>query len=131
MNKPRGDYVVGRGRPPKASQFKKGASGNPSGRPKGAKGLRTTFKEALSRTVSVSERGQEHELTMLELIVRRLTNDAAQGKIGCIKMVFDLLREQPDVDATDVEAKRITSEMTVQEAARLYAEMIREPPQRS
>ena len=28
------DYEVGYGRPPKASQFKKGKSGNPRGRPK-------------------------------------------------------------------------------------------------
>jgi Family of unknown function (DUF5681) len=28
------DYEVGYGKPPKTSQFKKGESGNPSGRPK-------------------------------------------------------------------------------------------------
>ena len=32
-----GDYAVGYGRPPKATQFKPGRSGNPRGRPKGAK----------------------------------------------------------------------------------------------
>ncbi len=39
MTNPRGarsaDYTVGYGRPPKATQFKAGKTGNPRGRPKG------------------------------------------------------------------------------------------------
>jgi hypothetical protein len=128
MTKSKGDYPVGRCRPPKASQFKKGESGNRSGRPKGAKGFKTAFEEALSRTVAVTERGRDIELTMLELIVRRLTNDAAQGKVGAIKMVVDLLRERAEVDAKVVERRSITPEMSAEEALEIYLEHIRETP---
>ena len=34
------DYVVGYGRPPKATQFAPGKSGNPRGRPKGSRTLK-------------------------------------------------------------------------------------------
>lgn len=35
------DYSVGKGKPPKHTQFKPGQSGNPKGRPKGSNNLKT------------------------------------------------------------------------------------------
>ena len=43
------DYVVGYKRPPMHSRFKPGVSGNPSGRAKGTKNLRTLFQNILRR----------------------------------------------------------------------------------
>ena len=42
------DYEIGYGRPPKHTQFKKGQSGNPEGRPKGIKSLSTELDDELS-----------------------------------------------------------------------------------
>lgn len=39
------DYEVGYGRPPVATRFKAGQSGNPSGRAKGTRNLTTVFNE--------------------------------------------------------------------------------------
>ena len=44
-----GNHSVGYGRPPEATRFKPGQSGNPKGRPKGSKNLRTLFAEELRR----------------------------------------------------------------------------------
>jgi Family of unknown function (DUF5681) len=41
------DYKVGKGRPPLSTRWKPGQSGNPKGRPKGAKNMMTCFREAL------------------------------------------------------------------------------------
>lgn len=52
-----GDYEVGYGRPPEQHRFKRGQSGNPRGRPKGARGFKTMLEEELSGTVTVSSGG--------------------------------------------------------------------------
>jgi phage terminase large subunit-like protein len=42
------DYEVGYGKPPASSRFRKGQSGNRSGRPKGTKNLKTDLLEAFA-----------------------------------------------------------------------------------
>lgn len=52
---PSEDYEVGYGKPPKRSQFKKGQSGNPEGRPKETKNLKTDLADELGETVTVRD----------------------------------------------------------------------------
>ena len=47
-------YEVGYGKPPRHTRFIKGQSGNPRGRPTGAKNLKTLLSEALNETVIVT-----------------------------------------------------------------------------
>ena len=48
-------YEVGYGKPPRSGQFRKGQSGNPKGRPKGARGVKSLLDDALSKEITVSE----------------------------------------------------------------------------
>ena len=48
------DYIVGYGRPPEASRFKKGQSGNPLGRPKARRNVRSEIEDALTESVPVN-----------------------------------------------------------------------------
>jgi hypothetical protein len=50
-------YDVGYRRPPPSGQFKKGTSGNPKGRPKGAKNFLTLLEQELAQTVVINEGG--------------------------------------------------------------------------
>jgi Family of unknown function (DUF5681) len=56
------DYDVGYRKPPRHTRFAKGQSGNPRGRPPGAKNLKTLLSEALNETVIVSENGGRQRL---------------------------------------------------------------------
>jgi hypothetical protein len=49
------DDRIGYGRPPKQTQFKPGQSGNPSGRPKGARNFRTELLEELAEPIKIKD----------------------------------------------------------------------------
>jgi hypothetical protein len=57
------DHEVGYRNPPKASRWRKGQSGNPRGRQKGVRNLRTELAEELGEIVSISEQGLAKTIT--------------------------------------------------------------------
>ena len=83
---------VGYAEPPKSGQFKKGQSGNSSGRPKGAKNLRTVIKEAASKTLTVVEDGKRKKKSKMDLMVTQMFNRAAQGEPRFTQMALDQFR---------------------------------------
>ncbi len=78
--KRKSEHVVGYGRPPKATQFKKGKSGNPKGRPKGSRPIGAVLQEILGQRIAVTENGKTRRLPALEVMLRRLANDAMRNE---------------------------------------------------
>lgn len=89
-------YQVGYGRPPLSTQFKKGQSGNPKGRPQGSKNATTLLKEALSEQVIVTENGRRRTITKKEAIVMQIVNKAASGDHRSIQLL--LLNQLPLIE---------------------------------
>lgn len=83
-------YEVGYGKPPKSGQFQKGKSGNPRGRPKGARGLKTDLKEELGQRVTITENGRSRNLTKQQLMVKQLTAKAVKGDMRAISKLAEL-----------------------------------------
>jgi hypothetical protein len=83
-------YAVGYGRPPKATQFAKGESGNPRGRPKGTRTVGAMLQEILRQKISVTENGKTRRLPALEVILRRLANDAIRSEPRALKLLLAL-----------------------------------------
>lgn len=71
--------------PPAASQFRKGKSGNPKGRPKGAQGKRKIAEKVLFEEHDVVEGGRIVRHTTLELILIALRNEACTGNSRAYK----------------------------------------------
>jgi len=89
----KGDYEVGYGKPPRDTRFPKGQSGNPRGRPPGAKNLKTLLSEALNEPVIVTETGGPRKVTKRQAIVTQLVNRSATADFRAIKILLDIMRD--------------------------------------
>jgi hypothetical protein len=87
------DYDVGYGKPPRHSQFKRGQSGHPRGRPAGSKNLATLVNGALNEPVIVVENGGRRKISKREAIIRQLVNRSAKADWRAIKILLDIVRE--------------------------------------
>ena len=85
------DYEVGYQKPPKATQFVKGQSGNPSGRPKGSRNWATVMHAALEQKVTITENGRQRQVSKLEAATMQLANKAAAGDAYSIRLMMQLI----------------------------------------
>jgi hypothetical protein len=89
---PTADYAVGYGRPPVATRFRPGRSGNPRGRPKRARNLAAVVAAALGEQVAVNENGRRRLITKLEAAVKQLVNRAAAGETRVTQLLLALVQ---------------------------------------
>jgi len=88
-----GDREVGYGKPPHHTRFMKGQSGNPRGRPAGAKNLKTLLNKALNELVIVTENGGRRKVSKREAIVTQLVNRSAKADYRAIQILLGMLRD--------------------------------------
>jgi hypothetical protein len=72
---------IGRGRPPTATRFKKGQSGNPRGRPRGRR-RDIPYDILLGQMVTIREGGRERRVTAAEAFLLQLTKRGLAGDSG-------------------------------------------------
>jgi hypothetical protein len=106
----KGDYEVGYGKPPRHTRFKKGQSGNPRGRPPGAKNLPTLLSEALNERVIVTDNGGQRSITKRQAIITQLVNRSATADLRAIKILLDILQ---NIEAHTEPASLETSAFTL------------------
>lgn len=85
------DYEVGYGRPPKHRRFRKGQSGNPKGRRKGSRALKTDLDEALKAKLSITVGGKKRSGTTQALAMYALAVKAATGDLKGARLLADLV----------------------------------------
>ena len=73
------DYAVGYRKPPRHSQFRPGKSGNPRGRPKAAKGLKTIVRETMAAKIPVRTAGGETKMSRIEAVLHKTIELAMKG----------------------------------------------------
>jgi CRISPR/Cas system CSM-associated protein Csm3 (group 7 of RAMP superfamily) len=84
------DYDVGFGKPPKSSRFRRGVSGNPRGRPKGALNFKTLLQRTLSEKVVITENGVRKTVSKLEVAINRFVSKAMKGDPAAMRQLTSL-----------------------------------------
>ncbi|SIN65667.1 hypothetical protein SAMN02745824_1532 [Parasphingorhabdus marina DSM 22363] len=87
----KGDYDVGYRKPPEHTRFKPGQSGNPRGKPKGAKGLKTDLREEMAERVTINEDGKSRKISKQRLMIKSMVQKAAKGDVRAQSAVLELV----------------------------------------
>jgi len=85
---------VGYGKPPAASRFRPGQSGNTKGRPKGEKNTATIWNEELNARIPVTENGKRKTISKRRAYIKQVTNKAASGDLKAVATIENQTRFQ-------------------------------------
>ncbi len=113
----RHDYEVGYGKPPMATRFKPGQSGNPRGRPKRIPTLAECVEREARRTIVATEDGTARRMSKLDALAKRLMQQALKGDARSTQQVIHLLAlTQASAEAAHVaqDAERAGDEAVMQ-----------------
>jgi hypothetical protein len=82
-------YEIGYAKPPVATRFKPGQSGNPKGRRVAERrDFRQILMASLEQTVTIVEEGRRRSVTKFEAAFMQIQNQAAKGHLPSIKLLF-------------------------------------------
>jgi len=90
---------VGYRKPPKNTQFKRGKSGNPRGRPKGTKNLKTDLEEELNEKILVHEGAESRRMTKQRALVKGLVTRTLKGDARAASSLLSTMMKLTDTGA--------------------------------
>ena len=104
-------YKIGYGKPPKATRFKRGKSGNPKGRPKGSLNLATDLTAELGEHITVREDGRPRKVSKQRALIKSLMAKALQGDVRATASLLALyarvITEPPPDDNQPIDADEL------------------------
>lgn len=83
-----GGYEAGYGKPPKQTQWKKGQSGNPSGKKKKPESIKDKIKKIASEEIIVHKNGSPVAMSNLEAMLRKVFMEAQNGNPQFCKLII-------------------------------------------
>jgi uncharacterized protein DUF5681 len=99
------DYEVGYGKPPQHTRFRKGQSGNPRGRARHTKNLKTDLLEELQERILVREGTSERRLSKQRAMLKSLTMKAIKGDTRSTSILLNMVLRILDGNAESAAAE--------------------------
>jgi hypothetical protein len=92
-------YEVGYGKPPKDTQFKKGSSGNPKGRPRKILDFHLELLREFGSSITINENGRRRRISKYEAVIKQLAIKAMSGNLSAIRILLGLCQVASEKDA--------------------------------
>ncbi len=87
---------VGYGRPPRHSRWRKGQSGNPSGRPRSRESIRAKLLKLIGEEIVARSNGKETVMTQEEAMLRAAAAKAMKGDLRALKLIVEMVGADSD-----------------------------------
>ena len=119
------DYEVGYKKPPKRTRFQPGRSGNPRGRPKATKNLKTDLQEELREKVLVREGEQSRRVSKQRAVVKTLVARTLKGDARAAGHLLSLMVRLTDTGEGAPEFEEVLNDDEL-EILRAFEERLRQ-----
>jgi hypothetical protein len=100
---------MGYKKPPKAFQFQKGRSGNPSGRPRKAQGIPEMLGKVTKQRVRTNGKNGLQWMTKIEACCTQLINQAASGNLKALDLLAKMMIQFPEAVKSKGVEDKVTS----------------------
>ena len=110
------DHDGGYGKPPRHSQFKKGQSGNPQGRPKGSRNFSTDLKETLEKLIRITDHGKPRTVSTQLAALMRLREQALGGDARALDRLLEYARHYNDDEMAEAAPRLSATDAEILEA---------------
>ena len=85
------EYEVGYRKPPKANRFQKGQSGNPRGRSKGTRNLKTDLLDELAERISIKEGDRPLRVSKQRALLKTLMARGMKGDTRAAGLILNIV----------------------------------------
>lgn len=110
-------YDIGYKKPPLESRFRPGRSGNPKGRPRGAKGLKTMVRETLTQRVAVRTAVGDKRMSRMEAVLHKTVELAMKGNQRALLQLYSLYASAVPDAPTPAQVSMSNEELTATDLA--------------